>query len=139
MVLKVRVKVERIDSKYSVIYNAIVNSGFSGKRPEILIPSKLARNLKLSEVSDVKPTVKISGGGTIIPLIRYSEAVKIRLETKDRVEGPVVSDVLISETAKQVLLNDKLIQSLKIVIIDPVDGYWCFKDELGKKIRKGEE
>ncbi len=137
MVLKVRIKVERIDGLPIGEYTAIVNSGFSGRKCEVLIPGSLINVNLLSQVSNPAPTSKLSGGGTSIPLIRYSDAVNVYIIGDDRVEGPVKSDVLISDRAKYVLLNDKLTSMLKIVIIDPSEGLWCFRDELGVRFRRG--
>jgi len=36
-----------------------------------------------------------------------------------------------------ILLNDVLISTLRIVIIDPFEGLWCFRDELGRRERRG--
>jgi hypothetical protein len=35
------------------------------------------------------------------------------------------------------LLNDALISKMRIVILDPLEGVWCFRDELGKRERRG--
>ena len=137
MVLRVRVRVERRDGKLSAVYSGVVGTGFSGRRPEILIPHGFIDALRLEEVSRPVPASKISGGGTAIPLVRYEGAVRVYVDAGDRVEGPVASDVLVSEAARYVLLNDRLVQGLKIVVIDPVEGLWCFRDELGRKVRKG--
>jgi hypothetical protein len=34
-------------------------------------------------------------------------------------------------------LNDALLSRLRVVIIDPFEGIWCFRDELGKRERRG--
>ncbi|MEM2194319.1 MAG: hypothetical protein QXY40_00300 [Candidatus Methanomethylicia archaeon] len=137
MVLKLRIRIERSDGKYSVVYEAIANSGFSGKKPEILVPLKLIESFKLRELQEPTPASKISGSGTVIPLIRYIDSAKIYVIEEDRVKGPITADVLIAPKAKYILLNDKLLGMLEIVIIDPADGLWCFRDEIGKRVRKG--
>lgn len=56
---------------------------------------------------------------------------------EDRVKGPIIADVLVSQKARYILLNDKILGMLGIVIIDPAEGLWCFRDEISKRIRKG--
>ena len=135
--LKLRVKVERIDGAGSVEVDAVANSGFVGSSPEVLLPDELVAKLKLGELVSPEPASKISGGGTVIPLVRYKRTVRVYLPCEDRVEGPVVSDVLSAGGAKLPLLNDKLLSRLKVCIVDAGDGLWCFRDELGSRIRRG--
>ena len=97
MVLKVRIKVERIDGLPIGEYTAIVNSGFSGRKCEVLIPGSLINVNLLSQVSNPAPTSKLSGGGTSIPLIRYSDAVNVYIIGDDRVlvlSGPLKKNEL---------------------------------------------
>jgi len=39
--------------------------------------------------------------------------------------------------SRLVLLNDAVLSRLHIVIIDPFEGLWCFRDELGRRERRG--
>jgi len=34
-----------------------------------------------------------------------------------------------------ILLSDSTLKALKVVVIDPVEEVWCFRDEIGKKER----
>lgn len=43
---------------------------------------------------------------------------------------------MISERADEVLLSDKLVSKLGIVLLDIGEGIWCFKDEIGKTVRR---
>ncbi len=134
--LRLKIRVERIDdpNKYLEVIG-IANSGFIGYEPEILLPSRFAETLNLDEVA--KPTVhmKVSGDGRHVELIKYMRAVKTYVVTDDRVVGPVVASVLVSQGSKHILLNDKLLGELGIVLIDFGKGIWCFRDEIGKKTR----
>jgi hypothetical protein len=63
-------------------------------------------------------------------MLRYRDAVKVYV-VEDRVEGPVRAHVL----APYPLLNDKLLERLRIVLLDLAEGTWCFRGELGKRER----
>ncbi|MCG2864646.1 MAG: hypothetical protein L7H04_02150, partial [Vulcanisaeta sp.] len=54
----------------------------------------------------------------------------------DRVVGGVTAHVAVSDKADEALLSDKLVSKLGIVLIDIGEGLWCFKDELGKIVRR---
>ncbi|MHC1627465.1 MAG: pepsin/retropepsin-like aspartic protease family protein [Candidatus Nezhaarchaeales archaeon] len=133
--LRLKVKIERVDGSKTINVIAIANSGFIGSKPEILLPDHIVRELKLHEIRTPQASIKISGDGREIPLIRYSEAVNVYVIEEDRVEGPVLSDVLSISGIKNILLNDKLLGKLGIVLLDFGEGTWCFRDELGVKKR----
>ncbi|WP_202908713.1 hypothetical protein [Vulcanisaeta sp. EB80] len=40
------------------------------------------------------------------------------------------------QKADEALLSDKLVSKLGVVLIDIGEGLWCFKDELGKIVRR---
>ena len=69
-------------------------------------------------------------------LARTIEPLDLYLITEDRVEGPIKVYAYIVK-GKFILLNDSTLSALRIVIIDPRDGIWCFRDELGKKEKRG--
>jgi len=133
--LRLKVKIERVDGSKTINIVAIANSGFIGSKPEILLSDHIVRELKLHEICTPQASIKISGDGREIPLIRYSEAVNVYVIEEDRVEGPVLSDVLSISGIKNILLNDKLLGKLGIVLLDFSEGTWCFRDELGVKKR----
>ncbi len=134
--LRLRVRMERVDGKTSVEVVGVANSGFVGLEPEVLVPMRIANELKLSELGEPEVHTKIAGDGRELELLRYRGAVRVYVVTEDRVEGPVVSDVLVAPRARYVLLNDKLLSKLRIVLLDFGEGIWCFRDELGKKERR---
>jgi len=136
-VLRVRVRVERVDGSRSVELVAIANSGFSGSVPELAVPARVARELALREVAEPEPASKLTGDGRVASMVRYPCSVKVYVLGGDRVEGGVVSDVLTLPAVGHVLLNDKLLGRLGIVIVDAGEGLWCFRDEMGRRIRRG--
>ncbi|RLF04100.1 MAG: hypothetical protein DRK00_07485 [Thermoprotei archaeon] len=116
---------------------AIANSGFSGAVPEVVVPAYVAAELALREVVEPEPASKLTGDGRVASMIRYPHSVKVYVLGGDRVEGGVVSDVLTLPAIGHVLLNDKLLSRLGIVIVDAGEGLWCFRDEMGRRIRRG--
>ena len=134
--LRLRVRIERRDGGRSIDVVGIANSGFAGIEPEVLVPIDVADELRLQEIAKPDVYTKITGDGREVELLRYRGVVKVYIVTEDRVEGPVVSTVLVSPRARYVLLNDKLLSKLKIVLLDFGEGLWCFRDELGKKERR---
>ena len=133
--LRLRVRIERIDRSKRVEAIAIANSGFIGFEPEILLPQAVAKRLELHEVGEPETRVKVTGDGREVSLLVYREAVMVYVIAEDRVEGPVAATAVVSPGARYVLLNDKLAGRLKIVLLDFGEGTWCFRDELGKRER----
>jgi len=52
------------------------------------------------------------------------------------VVGDVEVHAVISDRVDEVLISDKLAGRLGIVALDFAEGLWCFKDEVGGKVRK---
>jgi len=113
----------------------IANSGFAGREPEIALPQELVREL-IGEEPNVILVERVLADGSRALLPRLSNPFKAYLVTEDRVEGPVKSYAYITK-GRFILLNDALLSRLRVVIIDPFEGIWCFRDELGKRERRG--
>ncbi len=125
-----------MDGEASAEVVAIANSDFVGAEPEVLVPSRTARLLRLHEIGEPEVYSKVTGDGREVGFLRYRDAVRVYVVAEDRVEGPVTSTVLISPRARHVLLNDKLLGKLRIVLIDFGEGIWCFRDEIGRVERR---
>ncbi|RLG85692.1 MAG: hypothetical protein DRO39_04980 [Thermoprotei archaeon] len=135
--LRLRVRIERRDRAKSIDVVGIASSGFTGVEPEVLLPVDVANELRLPEVAKPDAYTKITGDGREVELLRYRYVAKVYVVTEDRIEGPVISTVLLSPRARYVLLNDKLLGKLRVVLLDFGEGLWCFRDELGKRERRG--
>ena len=133
MVLRLKVRVCHGDHCVETV--AIANSGFVGKEPEITLPRSSAEKL----LGKNFPTVvekRVLADGSIVGFEKASESLKLYLLAEDRVEGPIDVHAYITK-GRFVLLNDATLSTLRVVIIDPRDGIWCFRDELGKRERRG--
>ncbi|RSN76691.1 hypothetical protein [Candidatus Methanodesulfokora washburnensis] len=133
MVLRLRIRV--CCDKKCVEGLGIANSGFAGKEPEIALPQELVREL-IGEEPSVILVERVLADGSRALLPRLSNFLNAYLVTEDRVEGPVRSYAYITK-GRFILLNDALLSRLRVVIIDPFEGVWCFRDELGKRERRG--
>jgi len=130
------VRIERADGLRRVEVVAIANSGFAGLEPEVLLPQGVARGLELHTVSEPELHTKVLGDGREVSFLKYRGGVKVYLVAGDRVEGPVTSSAIVSQGARYVLLNDKLLGRLGVVLLDFGEGIWCFRDELGRRERR---
>jgi len=113
----------------------IANTGFAGAEPEITLPETLAREL-LGEAPPLILVERVLADGTRVLLPKATKALSLYVVTDDRVEGPVEVKAYVVKS-RVVLLNDSALSSLRIVIIDPKEGVWCFRDELGRRERRG--
>jgi len=133
MVLKLKIKLCYKGTCIESI--GIANTGFSSRSPEITLPDHLARGI-LGEGTSLTFVEKVLADGTRTVLARTSEQLDLYLIADDRVEGPVKVYAYIVK-GRAILLSDSTLKALKVVIIDPLEGVWCFRDEIGKKERRG--
>ena len=112
----------------------IANSGFAGREPEVVLPQELVREL-LGERPNVVLIERVLANGSRVFLPRLTDPLDIYVITEDRIEGPVKAYAYITR-GRFILLNDALLSKLRIVILDPFEGVWCFKDELGRMERR---
>ena len=68
--------------------------------------------------------------------MRLREAGEVEVLAEGRSSQPVRCDLVVSEGEDELIISDKLASKLGIVIIDPGEGVWCFRDELGKRERR---
>ncbi len=136
MAIRLKLRIRRSEKVVETI--ALINSGYETIEPEILIPSRIAEELGLLPVLPPGSMVKeyVLADGSIARLIMIPRAVKVSVVEEDRVMGDAEANVVISDRADEVLVSDKLAGRLGIVALDFGEGYWCFRDEIGKKIRR---
>jgi len=132
LVLRLRVRLCRGDTCVETI--GVANTGFAGREPEVTLPESLARKL-LGESPRVVLVDRVLADGTRAALARAVEPLDLYLVTEDRVEGPVKVYPYIVRSGV-VLLNDCTLSALRVVIIDPREGLWCFRDEMGRRERR---
>ncbi len=137
MAIRLRVKLSSIMGKTTVA-KALVTTGYETQEPEVLIPRGVAEDLnllpKLPSGSEVRNYVLADG--TVTRLILIPNAVQVWVLENDREVGGITAHAVVSERADEVLLSDKLVSKLGIVLLDIGEGIWCFKDEIGKTVRR---
>ena len=74
---------------------------------------------------------RVLADGSRVTLRRMVEPVV----EDDRVVGPVKARAIISRRGP-LILNDKLLDELRIAILSPGRGLWCFIDEINVKVRR---
>ena len=131
--MAVRVNLEILLPKSNSRVKAVglLNTGFEGEKPEVLIPVKLAERLKVWP--RLPENVELRNFETPAGLARmyYLEDV-----AEVSVEGKAIKcSLIISETEHEVLVNDQAIEGLQIVLEEPGKGLWRFRNE--GKIREG--
>ena len=138
MVVWLKLKIRSKIKNNEVIVNGLVNSGYETESPEILVDSKIAKELGYYPKFPKETSIETytMAGSTEIKLIHIKNAVTVQVLTEDRPSSEVSSDLVISEKESDVLISDKLASKLSIVLLDIGGGIWCFKDEIGKKARK---
>jgi len=131
--LGVRVRLRIRVSNLEVITSALVNSGFESTEPELIIPPPLADILRLTG-SGVAEYRLVGGGGA--SGLRVDEVLKVSLVLGDRDTDEVDAVGTVLPGEDEVIISDRLASKLGIVIIDPYEGLWCLRDEVGRKVRR---
>lgn len=134
--MAVRVKLRLKSRDKEVVRSALVNSGYETDAPELLIPEGVAETLGIyPRVKDAFIERYRVAGGAEIRFMRLKEAGKVEVLAEGRLSESVRCDIVISEGEDELIISDKLASRLGLVIIDPSEGIWCFRDEIGKKER----
>ena len=74
--------------------------------------------------------------GTRTVLARCEDPLQLYVLAGDRLEGPIEARAY-PVKSRFVLLNDAALSALGVAIVDPKEGLWCFRDELGRRERRG--
>lgn len=134
MPVKLRLKLTRIDGRYSIEVLAYANSGFIANEPQLLVPKSIVNELKLDEITKPEKIIKFLADGSPTTFYKYTNSVYAEVVTEDRSSKKVLTTIITTGT-RYVLISDYLLSELEICIIDARNGIWCFRDELGKKFR----
>lgn len=139
MALRIKLEVRSRSSGRVVETSALVNTGFETEKPQLLIPVRFAEKLKLWPPPPDAEVVELGTAGGPVKNIVVRNALEIVALTSDRRVGPVVCDAVISHMESEVLINDKLGEELKIIILGTGSGKWRFADDPPDKIRYSEK
>jgi len=136
--VRVRLKIESVDQRV-LEATALVNTGFETERPELLLPIKAAEKLDLwpNLPSDARVEIYDTAGGPMRVYVMPQKA-KTAVLTEDRESREVLSDIVLSHTEVEILIGDKLAGKMQIVIEDPGEGIWRFRDERPDRKRESQ-
>ena len=136
MTVRVRIKLSRNGFQVSTV--AIANSGYESDSPEIVLPVKAAERLKLyPELPAGSRVEEYRGvGGVIVKTFVIRDSVNVCVVTEDRESQTVKATAVITPGEDEVVISDKLIDSLGLVLIRSGEGLWRFIDDNSETIRR---
>jgi len=108
---------------------ALLNTGYTGSSPEIIIPTRLAEEIGLwPPPSDaIESTYDTAGGPARFQMIKDAAALQV---INDGIESRELTiNISISPTEREALLSDVVIGELEIVILNAHKGYWKFRSD----------
>ncbi len=136
--MKLRLKLLEMEEARDVV--ALVNSGFETTTPQLLIPRRLAEELRIWP--DMLSRARIATYGTPGGIVRnylIPEAVKVSVIEEDLETQEELADITISEMEEEVLISDKLAGKLGIILEDIGEGLYSLKSDPKRKIRKTQQ
>ncbi len=136
MAVRVRLRIRCSGSGKVVDTVALVNSGYETERPELMIPMALARELGLWPPPPTATMIELGTAGGPVRKYLVPNALEVEVIESDRTVGPVRCDAVISHIEEEVLINDKLGEELRIVILGMASGRWRFEDDPPSIVRK---
>ena len=109
---------------------ALVNTGYTAGRRELIIPQALALRLRWFPPSGAAIVETYDSPAGPFQIHRLPDAVDVAVVGADR-NGPTTSaDAIIVAHEVEVLLSDALVGPLGLALIDATAGEWAFRDEL---------
>jgi predicted aspartyl protease len=113
---------------------AAVNTYFTADEPLLAVPLEIAEKIGLEGAR--MEEFEVAGGG-VVPALRLKGSFEVEVVVRDR-KSAKVPCVISTFKEEEAILSDQLASKLGLVILDPARGEWCFRDELGLKVRKSE-
>ncbi|MCX8205031.1 MAG: hypothetical protein N3H31_05220 [Candidatus Nezhaarchaeota archaeon] len=130
--MRVRLKIAL--SGRSVEAVALVNTGFEGDAPELLIPLHVAERLGIWPTLPEDALIETYRSASGLMRVYRVKGAEASLIAEDVRPSTVPVYLAISEYTDEVLINDQLTSCLGIVIEDPAEGLWRLRGEA--KIRR---
>ncbi len=138
MAVRVKLRIKAKGDKGEVVSSALVNSGFETEKPQLLIPLALARALGLWPPPPTSSIAELGTAGGPVRNYLVPDALEVSILTGDRSTEPVECCAIISHIEEEVLINDKLSDELKIVMLRPGAGIWRLADDPEGMSRRSE-
>ncbi len=138
MAVRVKLKIKSRSGK-EIVSSALVNTGFETEKPQLLIPIEVARDLGLWPPPQSATIVELGTAGGPVKNYLILDELEASVVTSDREVGPVTCDAVISHIESEILINDKLTETLNIVILKAGEGIWRFIDDSPEAKRRSLE
>lgn len=116
--------------------SALVNSGFTTDRPQLVVPKRLAVELGIWPPPENAYVAELGTAGGPVRSYIIPESLEVQVVEEDRTSKVVVSDAVISGIEEEVLVNDVLGEELGIVLVKMASGKWRFMDDPPDVIRE---
>ena len=115
--------------------NALLNTGYTGSSPEIIVPVRLGAEIGLwpPPIDSVEATYDTAGGPARFYAIR--DAITLQIIEDDASSKELTTDVVISPMEREALLSDVVIGELEVAIMNAHKGYWRFNFDPSNKTR----
>lgn len=124
MAVRVRVRIERAKPRKGpwVETVAVANSGFESPLPEVLLPSAVAERLGLWPPPRGAKTERFESPAATFSMVTLPRALRISVAGAAR-RGHLC-EAVISERETEVVLNDRLVDSLRLELVAPGRGIY---------------
>ncbi len=136
--MAIRVKLAITMEGKKVISSALVNSGFEGSGPDLVIPISLAKKAGLWPTTEADIEEAETAGGIAEIYILKGQA-KVKLMTNDEVKEEAPCNIIINPYVSEVLISDCLIDDLGIIAISFKEGIWRHRTDPPGARRKTEK
>lgn len=110
---------------------AVLNAGYESSIPEVAMPEPIARELgflpklpKGARKEDYYVAMRRKITARVIP-----GALDVTVLEDDKTSKTVRADAVIAGRAGEVLLSDRMLDSMGIILVKPGEGIWRFFDD----------
>ena len=134
--VKIRIRtLKGLKANKAIESNALLNTGYIGSSPEIIVPVRLAEETGLwpPPIDAVESTYDTAGGPARFYAIK--QAITLQVVEDDTASKELTTDVVISPMEREALLSDVVIGELEIAIMNAHKGYWRFNFDPPNKTR----
>jgi len=134
--VKIRIKsLKGLKISKAIESSALLNTGYTGSSPEIIVPVRLAEEMGLwpPSIDAVESTYDTAGGPARFYAIK--DAITLQIIEDDAASKELTTDVAISPMEREALLSDVVIGELEVAIMNAHKGYWRFNFDPSNKTR----
>lgn len=132
--VRVKIRIKSLEGGLEEVAPALLNTGFTSDKLDILIPRGIAEKLGLWPPPKGSTIELLDTAGGEVIAYYVPNSVELTVIEEDKESKKLVCSTIISLHEKEILLSDAVIEALEIEILSPKTGLWRFKGE--RKIRR---